>query len=496
MSGKELLIPYDSVVYRVARQIRDLPHAAAPVFGLFIGLYCFDVCWRLFILGNLNASSPIMEPLAKVLQINANALSNILFAFIFVLCWWYPFILQCTRPLRTGAWMGITQDRLHLPINCIFSAKFRRHRDWSDIAYVTAGRSNDLLISFKSGGKAKLSLKNIPEDQRELIVLTFDTKCDGKRKDGSLDELLTQWHDKRLAMGESSATQIWEDEYNRRFRPTSFVPLDPGTRLRDDSVTVVKLLAFGGFSAVYLAQRNNGEMVVLKESVVQNASPAVQEKARELFQREAALLMKLNDPHIVRVLDHFRSNAREYLMLEYVRGENLRQVLRQWGSCEEPTALAWAHQIATILQTLHKNDPPIVHRDLTPDNLMLRDDEIVLIDFGAANECLGAATGTLIGKQSYIAPEQFRGKASPSSDLYSLGCTLAFLMTGADPEPLRQSVIPASEKISAGLSSLIASLTEQDASRRIKTAEELVRTLEALDAQHQSHEVEECAAST
>ncbi len=89
---------------------------------------------------------------------------------------------------------------------------------------------------------------------------------------------------------------------------------------------------------------------------------------------------------------------------------------------------------------LHNQKVPILHRDLTPDNLLLDEsDALKLIDFGAAHQFVEGVTGTLIGKQCYIAPEQLRGSASVRSDIYSFGCTLYFLLTGNDPVALAPS---------------------------------------------------------
>jgi len=120
---------------------------------------------------------------------------------------------------------------------------------------------------------------------------------------------------------------------------------------------------------------------------------------------------------------------------------------------------------------LHSQNPPIIHRDVTPDNLVLdRTGSIKLIDFGAANEFIATATGTLVGKQSYISPEQFRGKAVPQSDIYALGCTLYYLATGVDPEALSQSTLTseATAKMTA-LSALISSCTAMEVEDRLSS---------------------------
>jgi serine/threonine-protein kinase len=152
------------------------------------------------------------------------------------------------------------------------------------------------------------------------------------------------------------------------------------------------------------------------------------------------------------------------------------------GLQSEAIVLKWTAEIASILQYLHGLDPPIVHRDLTPDNIVLKEDgTIAVIDFGAANEYVGNATGTLIGKQSYIAPEQFRGKASPLSDLYALGCTLNFLLTGEDPEALSVShPRTMHEGLSKSVDALVASLTALDEQDRVSSATELKETVDSL----------------
>lgn len=242
-------------------------------------------------------------------------------------------------------------------------------------------------------------------------------------------------------------------------------------------------MSSGGLSAVYLAESAKG-MVVIKESVVPAGSSAAnQEKARDMFKREASMLMKLSHPQIARVMDHFQENDRDYLLLEYVPGITLREYVRRHGPQSEERVSTWAAQIAKILVYLHGQDPPVIHRDLTPDNLMITPSgEIVLIDFGAANQFLGTATGTIVGKQFYISPEQFRGKAVPASDIYSLGGTLHFLLTGKEPEALSISHPKAlCPTVSDSMDELIASCTVLTPDARIATAEEFLQKLSGSD---------------
>ncbi len=138
--------------------------------------------------------------------------------------------------------------------------------------------------------------------------------------------------------------------------------------------------------------------------------------------------------------------------------------------------------MASILAYLHSQTPPIVHRDFTPDNLLLRSDgQVVLIDFNVAEQLEAKASSNVAGKPSYIPPEQFRGEATPQSDIYALGATLFFLLTGHDPEPLSSSH-PASEnsQVPQGLDDLVARATAPDTKQRYKDSEEFCLQLDAI----------------
>ncbi len=261
------------------------------------------------------------------------------------------------------------------------------------------------------------------------------------------------------------------------------MPLKKGHSLQTGKYVVQMQLSSGGLSAVYLAQMPDKALVVVKEAALPGSvEEGALTKARELFKREAQILQGLRHPRIARVIDYFVESGRDYLVIEFVPGESLRQTVRKFGAQSELTVLTLARQVAQILSFLHSQDSPVVHRDITPDNLMLKDrQDIVLIDFGAANTYVGTATGTLIGKQNYIAPEQFRGKASIQSDYYSLGCTMYYLLTGQDPEAL--SVSRPREKrpeLAEDIDQLVACLTSLDQAKRPATANDLIDMIDML----------------
>lgn len=386
--------------------------------------------------------------------------------------------LLATRALSIDC---ITADKngLHLPF---LVGSWRNYIPWEAIRLVK--ETNGQLV-FVGDTKAPIAIKlsRLKDSEIEQLLLAAEMWAPACEKDPSIAGLRASLK-KSIPMNESF-TGMWEEELRRRYCATAFIPLEPGTHLRNGSLKVIRQVALGGLSALYLCQLQDKQLVVVKEAVIpEDATESVRDKAREMFDREAKLLMKLNHPNIVKVLDHFVDTGRNYMMLEYVNGQDLRQFIKQNGAQKEHVVLEWAITIANILKHLHEQDPPILHRDLTPDNLVLRSDgQVVLIDFGAANEFIGNATGTFVGKQSFIAPEQFRGKAGTSSDIYAFGCTLYFMLTGKEPEALSTSapkdLVPT---VSDELNEFVVSCTEMEPRDRFASAAQMLPILKKMVA--------------
>ncbi|MBS1952929.1 MAG: serine/threonine protein kinase [Cyanobacteria bacterium SZAS-4] len=399
----------------------------------------------------------------------------------------------------------LSEEGLYFPLVLGPDLLFRRRRNWDDIGNILIGAmlledkrgtyeyeleqakdKKKLFIYFKSGGHVSLDLARMPKESVERIFQAIESWCIACARSPQL----TTKKDKTKTTTASPAkldkltyTQMWEDELHSHFSATNFVPLEKGCVMQDGKFSILMQLSSGGLSAVYLAELGDKDLVIIKEAALPaDLKEASRLKAKAMFAREAEILRALDHPFIAKVLDNFVERGRDYLVLEFIPGESLRQVVRKSGALSEQTVLKYAQKIAHILDYLHDLKPPIVHRDLTPDNLVVRQDgEIVLIDFGAANSLLGAATGTIVGKQSYIAPEQFRGKATTQSDIYALGATLYFLLTGQDPDALSESH-PRSKRveISDSLDELIGRCTAIDTSQRIETADKLIDLIDAL----------------
>jgi len=208
---------------------------------------------------------------------------------------------------------------------------------------------------------------------------------------------------------------------------------------------IMRILGLGGMGSVYLARDLNFAKVerlcAIKEMVSNTPDPAVRKIALGNFEREANTLASINHPAIVKIYDYFTEGNRTYLVMEYVAGRNLEQVVTDLGDDEfldEARVLQWGIQICDVLTFLHENKTPIVYRDLKPPNLILRKgsspEHLVLIDFGIAKAFQEGQKGTMMGTEGYSPPEQYRGIASPQGDVYALGATMHHILTKRDPK--------------------------------------------------------------
>ena len=193
---------------------------------------------------------------------------------------------------------------------------------------------------------------------------------------------------------------------------------------------ILKTLGQGGMGTTYLAW-DTAKLLVLKEM---NADMAAIPKAQELFEREAKILQSLHHPGIPEYYDFFVASGRKYLAMELIHGQDLDLYVMERGQVTLAQAIDWMMQLCEILGYIHQQQPPLIHRDIKPANILVRtiDKRIFLLDFGAVKE-IGTLGGTKIGAPDYMAPEQNNGQPCTQSDLYAIGPTLIFLLTGRNP---------------------------------------------------------------
>ena len=203
----------------------------------------------------------------------------------------------------------------------------------------------------------------------------------------------------------------------------------------------IKLIGQGGFGRTFLARdedKPSKPYCVIKQFLPQAQGTDTVQKASELFKQEAVRLDDLGRKHdqIPELFACFTQDNRQYLVQEYIDGQNLAQELKENGVFDEQSIRTLLIDLLNVLQFIHSNK--LIHRDIKPENIIRRkiDSKLVLVDFGAAKYATTTAlavTGTIIGSAEYIAPEQGRGKAINASDLYSLGVTCINLMTNITP---------------------------------------------------------------
>lgn len=201
---------------------------------------------------------------------------------------------------------------------------------------------------------------------------------------------------------------------------------------------IVRQLGRGGMGAVYEAvDERLSRTVALKERLV------VTDDLKRAFEREARLLANLRHPALPKVIDHFSEDDGQFLVMEFIPGSDLGELLQRRQRPFSPTEVAaWADELLDALDYLHTHDPPVIHRDIKPSNLKLTaQGKIVLLDFGLAKGTAGQMTRTTSGMSvvgytlNYAALEQIQGeRTAPRSDLYSLAATLYQLLTGRIPE--------------------------------------------------------------
>jgi predicted Ser/Thr protein kinase len=225
-------------------------------------------------------------------------------------------------------------------------------------------------------------------------------------------------------------------------RCSSPLPTPPGTMLHN-RYRIEKQLAVGGFGAVYLAtDTKTNKPVAVKDMIC--SDPAEFQIRLNFFRREAEILRSLEViPIVPRVYDFIEQGQTAHLMLEFIKGQDLLKIMEATDNKPFPLdkVIEWGKNICDVLQHMHTQSPPLVHRDLKPDNIMLLEDQktIKMIDFGTARDIGRTArererAKTKVYTEGYAPPEQIIGKPEPRSDIFALAGTLYHLLTGKSPE--------------------------------------------------------------
>lgn len=274
-----------------------------------------------------------------------------------------------------------------------------------------------------------------------------------------------------------------------------------------DRYQVLRMIGRGGFGVTFLARDVSlpGEpMCVIKQLCPKVSEPSALENARKRFEREAKTLAKLGShSQIPMLLDYFVADGEFYLVQEYVRGSTLARLVRRSGCISESAAKRFLREMLPVLDYIHGQQ--VIHRDIKPQNIIRCQDDgrLVLIDFGAVKELI-AQTGDntmktptthFIGTVGFAPPEQFSLRPVFASDIYSLGITCIYLLTGKAPldfdtdrqtgELLWENSVPLSKPFAKILSKMLKISLQE----RYKSAGAILR---ALDEESPQDNLEQC----
>lgn len=264
---------------------------------------------------------------------------------------------------------------------------------------------------------------------------------------------------------------------------------------------VLSILGQGGFGRTYLAEDQGrfNELCALKEFIPSQTSDFAIEKSRELFQREAAILYQIQHPQVPQFRATFEEDQRLFLVQDYVEGKTYRDLLNERQlhgmAFNETEVIRLIRQLLPVLAHIHSKG--IIHRDITPDNIILRqrDQLPVLIDFGVVKDIAKIVTqvqsstarqSTTVGKLGYAPSEQMQtGRAYPSSDFYALAVTSVVLLTGKEPQDLYDDSLLTWHwqqwaRVSPGFAQVLNRMLSYRPGDRYQTASEVEQALRQL----------------
>lgn len=372
-------------------------------------------------------------------------------------------------PIRKIAWTQIQSAGLFKPGN-------------------NAGSQTWKIRLRKTDGKVfDIDLSALIHDDRSLLLKRMEKMV----PDCQIDYELSQSMRPHAA---HSYTEIWLQSLSQAPERKTLEPLQPGQTICDNRYEVMRSIGVGGQGTAYLcrdlslkdqqanSKNQQANTVVLKETIIPVfGDDSIRRKSLESVEKESRLLQSLDSQGIVKLIDHFVEDHRAYLVLEHIDGSSLRDAVQSQGALSNEQTYDLALQMCDILKVLHVNG--VVHRDFTPDNLILNSKgKLKLIDFNVAQQLQGGATGTIVGKHAYLPPEQFRGKATSQSDLYAFGATLFYLLTGRDPEPISQSTPrEINDQIDSTLNDIVKRSTALQTANRFQSAEQIEAQLLATE---------------
>jgi len=255
--------------------------------------------------------------------------------------------------------------------------------------------------------------------------------------------------------------------------------------LLDGKYKILNKIGQGGMSIVYLAmnEKANKQWAIKEMRKEKNKNYEIMKQS---LISETNLLKELKHPYLPSIADIIENDDTIIIVMDYVEGRPLSDILKEEGTIEEEKVVDYAIQLCDVIDYLHSQDPPIIYRDLKPANIMLRPDgKITLIDFGTARKYNydSVSDTTCLGTVGYAAPEQFAGETQTDArtDIYNLGATMYHLLTGVNPSEPPYELYPIrkwDESLSNGLEKIILRATRKDPDKRFNDCKEMSYALQ------------------
>ncbi|MFP4364301.1 MAG: protein kinase domain-containing protein [Spirochaetia bacterium] len=255
------------------------------------------------------------------------------------------------------------------------------------------------------------------------------------------------------------------------------VQLNTGTII-EDNYEIQEKIGQGGMGTTYLAKKDDEELVMKLVSLKQ----VDDWKGIELFEREIKTLKNIDHPNIPDYIDSFETKVDDtsyyVLVQEYAAGKSIQDLVRQGRRFSEDEVSRVLETMLEILDYIHNLNPPIIHRDVNPKNIILTDSgKVYLVDFGAVGSVVQdtiMAGNTFVGTMGYMPQEQYYGKLTPATDLYALGLTCVYMLTGKHPYELETDGLKVEftglADISERLCAVVSKMIEPNANDRFQSA--------------------------
>lgn len=251
----------------------------------------------------------------------------------------------------------------------------------------------------------------------------------------------------------------------------------------DGKYEILTEIGRGGMSVVYLAMDTHLNKQWAVKEIRKKSKGKMDEIIVNSLLAEANLMKRLDHPSLPRIVDIIDNGVTIFVVMDYIEGESLDKIVKEFGAQPEELVIGWAKQLCDALSYLHSQKPPIIYRDMKPANIMLKPEgNIKIIDFGIAREYKeqSLADTTVLGTKGYAPPEQYSGQTDIRSDIFALGMTMHHLLTGVDPRK-GEAYAPVrtwNPELSEGIELIIDKCVQPAAENRYQNCTDLLYDLE------------------